>query len=114
MARRRRTQVTDRIAGWLDRRTRLRAIVRNLQGRAFPDHWTLMLGQIVVASFVVCSLTGVFLLFFYDPSTDPVVYDGTYAPLRGVMMSRALESTIDVSFEVRGGLLMRQLHHWSA
>lgn len=106
--------MTDRIAAWLDRRTRVRAIIRNLQGRAFPDHWTLMLGQVVVASFVVCSLTGVFLLFLFDPSTDPAVYDGPYAPLHGVVMSRALESTLEISFEVRGGLLMRQLHHWSA
>lgn len=89
-------------------------MVRAWRGRAFPDHWSLLLGQVVVVSFVVCSLTGVFLAFFYDPSTTAVHYDGPYIPLHGVEMSRALESTLDISFEVRGGLLMRQLHHWSA
>jgi len=89
-------------------------MVRVWRGRVFPDHWSLLLGHLVVVSFVVCSLTGVFLLFFYDPSTTAVQYDGPYIPLHGVEVSRALESTLDISFEVRGGLLMRQLHHWSA
>ncbi|WP_460781905.1 cytochrome bc1 complex cytochrome b subunit [Microbacterium shaanxiense] len=107
-------RVTDRAARWLDDRTRIGVMVRVWRGRAFPDHWSLLLGHVVVVSFVVCSLTGVFLLFFYDPSTTAVQYDGPYIPLQGVEMSRALESTLDISFEVRGGLLMRQLHHWSA
>jgi len=106
--------VTERIARWLDDRTRFGAVVQKWRRRVFPDHWSLLLGQVVVASFVVCSLTGVFLLFFYDPSTVTVEYDGSYVPLSGVEMSRALESTVDLSFEVRGGLLIRQLHHWSA
>jgi ubiquinol-cytochrome c reductase cytochrome b subunit len=89
-------------------------MVRVWRGRVFPDHWSLLLGHVVVVSFVVCALTGVFLLFFYDPSTTAVQYDGPYSPLQGVEMSRALESTLGISFEVRGGLLMRQLHHWSA
>ncbi|MDM4763175.1 cytochrome b N-terminal domain-containing protein [Galbitalea sp. SE-J8] len=110
----RRTRVTDRVARWLDERTRIGAVVRAWRDRVFPDHWSVLLGQVVVASFVVCALTGVFLLFFYDSSTTPVQYDGPYAPLREVEMSRALESTLDLSFEIRGGLLMRQLHHWSA
>jgi ubiquinol-cytochrome c reductase cytochrome b subunit len=29
-------------------------------------------------------------------------------------MSAAYASTLDISFEVRGGLLMRQIHHWAA
>ena len=29
-------------------------------------------------------------------------------------MSEAYASTLDISFDVRGGLLMRQMHHWSA
>lgn len=111
---RRGVHTTDRLALWLDDRTRVGAVIREWRGRVFPDHWALLLGQVVVASFVVCMLTGVFLLFFYDPSTMPVAYDGSYAPLPGVEMSRALESTLDISFEVRGGLLIRQLHHWSA
>ena len=29
-------------------------------------------------------------------------------------MSEAYASTLDISFDVRGGLLMRQIHHWAA
>ena len=106
--------VTDRVTRWLDERTRLTRGLESLRKRVVPDHWSLLFGQIAVASFVICSLSGVFLMFFYDPSTTPVVYDGAYEGLRGVEMSRALESTVHLSLEVRGGLLMRQLHHWSA
>jgi ubiquinol-cytochrome c reductase cytochrome b subunit len=42
------------------------------------------------------------------------VYDGSYVPLKGVKMSEAYASSLDISFDVRGGLLMRQMHHWSA
>lgn len=107
-------QLTDRLARWLDDRTNVARMIVSWRQRAIPDHWSLLFGQVAVASFVVCALTGVFLMFFYDPSTTSVTYDGAYGPLRGIEMSRALESTLHLSFEVRGGLLMRQLHHWSA
>lgn len=29
-------------------------------------------------------------------------------------MSRAYQSALDISFEVRGGLFVRQIHHWAA
>ncbi len=29
-------------------------------------------------------------------------------------MSRAYETTLNISFEVRGGLFVRQIHHWAA
>ncbi len=110
----RRSPVVDRVAEWVNDRTQVGKLLQSWRKRAFPDHWSMLLGQVVVASFLVCMLTGVFLVFFYDPSTTSVDYDGSYVPLSGVEMSRAFESTVDISFEVRGGLLMRQLHHWSA
>ncbi|GAA1598855.1 ubiquinol-cytochrome c reductase cytochrome b subunit [Kribbella sancticallisti] len=85
----------------------------NLRARVFPDHWSLLFGQIAFYSFVVIVLSGVVLTVYYEPSVDHVVYNGPYAPLRGAEMSRALESTMAISFEVRGGLLMRQVHHWA-
>lgn len=85
----------------------------NLRARVFPDHWSLLFGQIAFYSFVVIVLSGVVLTVNYEPSVDHVVYDGPYAPLRGVEMSRALDSTMAITFEVRGGLLMRQVHHWA-
>ena len=73
-----------------------------------------MLGQVAFHSFIVVVLSGVFLMFFYEPSTEQVTYNGSYVPLQGIQMSRALESTLDISFEVRAGLLMRQVHHWAS
>ncbi len=84
-----------------------------LRARIFPDHWSLLFGQIAFYSFVVIVLSGIVLMVHYDPSVEHVVYDGPYTPLRGVPMSRALDSTLELSFEVRGGLLARQVHHWA-
>jgi ubiquinol-cytochrome c reductase cytochrome b subunit len=81
--------------------------------KAFPDHWTFMLGEIAMYSFVIIIATGVFLTFFFRPGMNDVVYQGSYVPLRGVRMSQAYESTLHISFDVRGGLLMRQIHHWA-
>lgn len=91
----------------------MRRLWRNLRARVFPDHWSLLFGQIAFYSFVVVVLSGILLVVYYEPSTEHVAYDGPYTPLRGVQMSRALESTLAISFDIRGGLLMRQLHHWS-
>ncbi|MDX6261437.1 MAG: ubiquinol-cytochrome c reductase cytochrome b subunit, partial [Kribbellaceae bacterium] len=76
----------------------------NLRARVFPDHWSLLFGQIAFYSFIMIVLSGVVLTVYYDPSADHVVYDGPYTPLRGVGMSKALDSTLAISFEVRGGL----------
>jgi quinol-cytochrome oxidoreductase complex cytochrome b subunit len=81
--------------------------------KGFPDHWSFLLGEIAMYSFVVILLTGIFLVFFFRPSMTEVVYHGSYVPLRGVRMSEAYASTLNLSFDVRGGLLMRQIHHWA-
>ncbi|WP_217140039.1 ubiquinol-cytochrome c reductase cytochrome b subunit [Streptomyces sp. AC627_RSS907] len=82
--------------------------------KAFPEHWSFLLGEIALYSFVVLLLTGVWLTLFFKPSMTQVVYDGSYEPLLGVTMSEAYRSTVDISFDVRGGLLIRQVHHWAA
>jgi lipopolysaccharide export system protein LptA len=43
-----------------------------------------------------------------------IVYNGSYVPLKGVKMTEAYSSSLAISFDVRGGLLMRQVHHWAA
>ena len=86
---------------------------RNLP-KVFPDHWSFMLGEIALYSFMIVLISGVFLTFFFKPSMVEIVYDGSYAPLKGVEMSQAYASTLDISFDIRGGLLMRQIHHWAA
>jgi ubiquinol-cytochrome c reductase cytochrome b subunit len=87
---------------------------RRTLNKVYPDHWSFLLGEIALYSFVVLLLSGTYLTFFFDASMREVVYDGSYAPLRGVSMSAAYESTLNLSFDVRGGLFMRQLHHWAA
>jgi ubiquinol-cytochrome c reductase cytochrome b subunit len=86
---------------------------RNVK-KVFPDHWSFMLGEIALYSFIILLLTGVFLTLWFKPSMMEVVYDGSYTKLNGVRMSEAYASTLHISFDVRGGLLMRQIHHWSA
>ncbi|MHB8318905.1 MAG: cytochrome bc1 complex cytochrome b subunit [Acidimicrobiales bacterium] len=82
--------------------------------KIFPDHWSFMLGEIALYSFVVLLATGVFLSFYFVPSTAQVIYHGVYKPLDGQKVSAAYASTVNISFSVRAGLLMRQMHHWAA
>ncbi|MDX3054293.1 ubiquinol-cytochrome c reductase cytochrome b subunit [Streptomyces sp. NE06-03E] len=98
----------------MDARTGLYTIARANMRKIFPDHWSFMLGEVCLWSFIVLILTGVYLTLFFHPSMTEVVYHGSYEPLNGIRMSEAFASTLDISFDVRGGLLMRQLHHWAA
>jgi ubiquinol-cytochrome c reductase cytochrome b subunit len=82
--------------------------------KVFPDHWSFLLGEIALFCYVILVLTGIFLTFFFAADTRPVIYDGPYAPLRGTEVSAAFDSVMRLSFEVRAGLLMRQIHHWAA
>ncbi|MEU7551374.1 cytochrome bc complex cytochrome b subunit [Streptomyces sp. NPDC044571] len=103
-----------RSGAWLDDRLPLVETTRGVLRKVFPDHWSFLLGELALYSFVVLLLTGVFLTFFFEPSMAESVYRGSYAELRGVRMSRAYLSTLSISFDVRGGLLIRQIHHWAA
>lgn len=98
----------------IDSRYHPSAAVRRQLNKVFPTHWSFLLGEIAMYSFIVLLITGVYLTLFFDPSMAHVTYDGVYQPLRGVGMSRAYETTLDISFEVRGGLFVRQVHHWAA
>ncbi len=102
------------VVHWLDERLGLGGLTKKQLRKVFPDHWSFMLGEIALWSFVILLLTGVFLSFWFKPSMTEVEYMGTYTNLRGIQMSEAYASTLDLSFDVRGGLLMRQMHHWAA
>jgi ubiquinol-cytochrome c reductase cytochrome b subunit len=102
------------VGGWLDDRFGGARGTRALMRKVFPDHWTFMLGEIALWSFVILLLTGTYLALFFDPSMAPVVYHGSYAKLDGITMSQAYQSTLNISFDIRGGLLIRQIHHWAA
>lgn len=105
---------TNAAASYIDDRTSISGLVKELGRKIFPDHWSFMLGEVALYSFIVILLSGTFLTFFFDPSMTEVHYEGSWAPLKGVEMSAAMASTMDISFDIRGGLLMRQLHHWAA
>ncbi|MGF3053911.1 cytochrome b [Microbacterium sp. YY-03] len=102
------------VANYLDERTSLSGFVKALGRKIFPDHWSFMLGEIALWSFVVVFLSGTFLTFFFDASMVETHYTGAYAPMVGIPMSAAMESTLYISFDLRGGLLVRQIHHWAA
>ncbi|BCB74765.1 ubiquinol-cytochrome c reductase cytochrome b subunit [Phytohabitans flavus] len=106
--------IPAKTAGGLDDRFQAATPLRNILNKVFPDHWSFLLGEIALFSFIILLLTGTFLTFFYTPSLTTVTYDGSYAPLRGVHMSEAYASSLNLSFDVRGGLIMRQMHHWAA
>src|SRR3954465_1229889 len=101
-------------ATWADERLGLATMAKKNLRKVFPDHWSFMLGEIALWSFVVLLLTGVFLTLWFTPSMGEVPYNGSYDQLRGIQMSEAYASSLDISFDVRGGLLMRQMHHWAA
>jgi ubiquinol-cytochrome c reductase cytochrome b subunit len=100
--------------GWLDDRFHGAQSARLLLRKIFPDHWTFLLGEIALYSFIILLLTGTLLTFWFQPSMTEVVYHGSYTHLDGVRMSEAYASTLNISFDVRGGLLLRQIHHWAA
>jgi ubiquinol-cytochrome c reductase cytochrome b subunit len=101
-------------ANYLDERLALGGVLKNFGRKVFPDHWSFMLGEVAMYSFVVLLISGTFLTFFFQPSMAAVYYEGSYAPLKGAEMSIAYASSLDISFDIRGGLLMRQVHHWAA
>jgi quinol---cytochrome-c reductase cytochrome b subunit len=106
--------VAGKTGMWLDERFKAAGATRKYLNKVFPDHWSFMMGEIALYSFITLILTGTYLSFFFDASMGEVKYNGSYVPLQGVEMSRAYASTLNISFDVRGGLGIRQIHHWAA
>lgn len=103
-----------RTARWVDDRVGAASFARTALKKVFPDHWSFMLGELSLYAFVILVVTGVYLTFFFDASQAHTTYQGRYEVLRGVEMTRAYRSAIELSFDVRAGLVMRQIHHWAA
>ncbi|MCH9678636.1 MAG: ubiquinol-cytochrome c reductase cytochrome b subunit [Actinomycetia bacterium] len=101
-------------ATFVDQRLGSNKFLSRSLSKVFPEHWSFMLGEIALYSFIVVLITGTYLTLFYKPSMAEVIYDGSYVPLNGIYMSEAYASTLNISFDIRGGLLIRQMHHWSA
>lgn len=108
------TSRLSQAANNIDERYTASGLIRPQINKVFPTHWSFMLGEIALYAFVILLLSGVYLTLFFDPSLSKVIYDGAYAPLNGVEMSAAYHTALDISFEVRGGLFIRQVHHWAA
>jgi ubiquinol-cytochrome c reductase cytochrome b subunit len=98
----------------LDERFHLATPLRRILNKVYPDHWSFLLGEVALYSFITLLLTGTFLALFFDPSMKEVTYNGSYTPLQGIRMSQAYNTAMQLSFDVRGGLFMRQMHHWAA
>lgn len=101
-------------AVYIDERLASSNFTKRLLDKVFPDHWSFMLGEIALYSFIILLLSGTYLTLWFKPSMTEIIYNGSYMPLKGVKMSEAYSSTLDISFDVRGGLLLRQIHHWAA
>jgi ubiquinol-cytochrome c reductase cytochrome b subunit len=99
---------------WLDDRIGVAGLGRPFLRKVFPDHWSFLLGEIALYSFIVLILSGIFLTIWFKPSMAEIEYEGSYELLRGLQMSEAYASTLNLSFDIRGGLLLRQMHHWAA
>lgn len=99
---------------WLDRRSGTAPLVRRTLRYLFPDHWSFLLGEVALYAFLVLVGTGTWLALFFHPSRATVVYHGGYGPLQGQAMSEAYRSAVDISLQVKAGLLIRQTHHWAA
>src|SRR5947208_15912723 len=103
-----------RAVRYLDERSGAAPFLKGVLRYIFPDHWSFLLGEIALYSFIVLVATGVYLTLFFEPSLSKTVYHGSYSPLRGVEMTDAYRSVLDISFRVKAGLLIRQTHHWAA
>jgi ubiquinol-cytochrome c reductase cytochrome b subunit len=106
--------MVQRLLDWADARTGLARFSRAAVEKVFPNHWSFLLGEIALYCFVILIATGTWLAFFFDPSTAETVYRGSYEALQGVEVSKAYASALEISFDTRAGLVMRQMHHWSA
>ena len=106
--------IFQRIGRTLDDRTGSASLLSRGFRYVFPDHWTFLFGEIALYCFLILVGTGVYLTFFFEPSTAQVIYDGSYAPLQGQEVSEAYDSAVRISLDVKAGLLIRQTHHWAA
>ena len=99
---------------WIDQRVTGGGFVKFMARKIFPDHWSFMFGEVALYSFVILIISGAFLTMFFDPTMSEVVYSGPFEPFQGLQMSRAYESALEITFEITGGMLFRQMHHWAA
>src|SRR5699024_702947 len=108
------TTTIGKAANFAETRVGASVLVREFGRKIFPSHWSFMLGEVALYSFIIVVLSGTFLTFFFQPAMGEMHYEGPWLPLRGVEISEAYNSTLAISLEIRVGLFIRQMHHWGA
>ncbi len=98
--------VTDRLGA--------NSLTSKMLRKVFPNHFSFLWGEVALYCFVVLLITGTYLTFFFEGSQQRLIYHGSYRPLQGAEVSAAYDSVMRISFDVKGGLLIRQMHHWAA
>ena len=106
--------ITRRISRWVDSRVHAAKFVKSALNHVFPDHWSFMLGEIALYSFMILVITGTYLALFFHASSQKIIYHGSYHALDGQKVSVAYRSLLHISFDVPAGLLIRQMHHWAS
>ncbi|MHB8531363.1 MAG: cytochrome bc1 complex cytochrome b subunit [Solirubrobacteraceae bacterium] len=109
-----RHESTSEAVRFVDERLGASPLLQTAMRYLFPDHWSFLIGEIALYSFIVLIATGTYLALFFDASTSTTVYHGAFSPLDGQTVSQAFASTVAISYEVPAGLLIRQTHHWAA
>jgi ubiquinol-cytochrome c reductase cytochrome b subunit len=106
--------VIRKLVNVLDDRLGAAPFLRHALRKAFPDHWSFMLGELAANCFIFIVLTGTYLTFFFHPSDATVVYHGSMRSLDGRTMTEGYASVLQLSLQSKVGLLIRQAHHWCA
>jgi ubiquinol-cytochrome c reductase cytochrome b subunit len=75
----RRDPIRDPVA-FIDERASAAPLLRKFLRYLFPDHWSFLLGEVALYSFIVLVATGTFLALFFEPSLSDTVYRGSYEP----------------------------------
>ncbi|AXG10751.1 cytochrome b [Haloplanus rubicundus] len=102
-----------RLYDWFDSRLGVEE-GQEFLGKAFPAEDSFLLGEVALFCFLFLVLSGVFLGFFYEPSTSDVEYDGSVAEYQGEEMPEAFVSVLHITYTVPFGMFIRRLHHWAA
>ncbi len=117
----RRAEPVDKRRGLVERyvdsvtgRTGGNSFVTKSLRKVFPSHFSFLWGELALYSFIVLLVTGTYLTLFYQGSQEVRTYTGSYEALQGQEVSAAFDSVMRISHDVKGGLLIRQMHHWSA
>jgi ubiquinol-cytochrome c reductase cytochrome b subunit len=113
-ARRSRRGLVERYVDSVTDRLGANSFTGKMLRKVFPNHFSFLWGEIALYCFVVLLITGTYLTFFFEGSQQRLVYHGSYRPLEGAEVSAAYDSVMRISFDVKGGLLIRQMHHWAA